>query len=86
MLSDTKPDKATVAAFDARDNTGVNAGSNGADGDAQSVHQAIGLSLAQVDWGSAVLDIPPGFGSIVAGACLILPFGYSAWATLRKRV
>jgi hypothetical protein len=31
------------------------------------------------------IRIPSGVGTVLAGACLLLPFGLSSWATLRKR-
>ena len=41
--------------------------------------------LAQVDWKPFPTDIP-GLGTLLAGACLVLPFAFSMWATLRKTV
>ena len=39
--------------------------------------------LAQVDWKPLPTEIP-GLGTILAGACLLLPFALSMWGTLRK--
>jgi hypothetical protein len=42
-------------------------------------------TLAQVQWRPFPSQIP-GFGTVLASACLLLPFALSMWGTLRKHV
>ena len=42
-------------------------------------------TLAQVEWRPLPAEIP-GFGTVLAAACLLLPFALSMWGTLRKHV
>jgi len=42
-------------------------------------------TLAQVEWRPFPAQIP-GFGTVLASACLLLPFALSMWGTLRKHV
>lgn len=44
-----------------------------------------GAYLAQIYWKPFGVEVPSGFWTTLAGACLILPFGLTAWATTRKR-
>jgi hypothetical protein len=32
------------------------------------------------------VQIPPGFLTLLAGVCLVAPFGLTTWATLRRRL
>lgn len=43
-------------------------------------------TLAQVEWGRFPLQNPRNVATVVAAACLLLPFGLSMWGTLRKRI
>ena len=43
-----------------------------------------GVYFARAEWKTLPVEIPGGFWTILAGACMILPFSFSAW-TLRKR-
>ena len=42
--------------------------------------------LAHLDWRPSTMEIPSEFWTLLAGICLVLPFGLTTWATLKKRL
>jgi hypothetical protein len=55
------------------------------DDSSQPVHHGYLPPLAQVDWIPFSFRIPSVLGTVLSGACLLLPFGLSTVGTLRKR-